>query len=144
MSLPLTKPMHVQNWKEKVRQSFESTGITKAGSNPRGFDLDRMGERKIIMASDATWSAWKDVFTTHEARTLYDINLDAPFNEATDKSGAAKAHKFVAITPNQMKCLFGMDDFAVGELAQKILGVPPKVFMNKKPTKWTEAISFTQ
>lgn len=146
MIKPILMPPHFfQDFKEKVEQSFESTGsATKQASTTKLYDFDRMGERKIIMASEETWTVWQEVFTKHESGALFDIDSNCLFNELTDKGGDAKKYKFSPMNSNQMKNLMGMDDAAVAELGRKICDVPPKVYLNKKPTRWTKAIPFAQ
>jgi len=45
---------------------------------------------------------------------------------------------------NQMKNLMGMDDSVIYELAKKIKFASPKVYLNKRPTRWTVALPFAQ
>ena len=102
-----------------------------------------MGERKIIMASDETWALWKERFEKHDSAALYDIDNDCPFNMLESNPGDSKAQKLPPFNQNQMRNLQGMDDFAVGELASKMLDVPPKVYV-KRPTSWCMALPFAQ
>ena len=126
-----------------MEQSFESTSIAKhaSGAAISKMDFDKAGERFIIMATDETWSAWKEVFDKHESGALYDIDSGGPFNEITDDEGNKKVYKCSPINHTQLRNLAGMDDAAVRELANHILEEPPKVFL-QRPRIWTPAVSF--
>lgn len=135
--------VYVQDFKEKVEQSFESTGSLKQPGRPtKVFDFDKMGERHIIMGPDELWTTWQNVFTKHESGGLWDIESSSTFKDAVTASGAPKMTKFSPITTNQMKALMGMDDAAIVELGHKLLATPPKVFL-KRPSRWTSALPFT-
>lgn len=125
----------------KANQSFESTGQNKAKQGVKPiYDLDKLGERYIIMASDETWALWQNVFSAHQSGGLFDIDANMPFNEIMTKDGNPRPYKFAPLSSNMMKSLQGLDDPAVGELANKILDVPPKVYIHKKPTKWANVL----
>jgi hypothetical protein len=95
----------VQDFKVKVEESFESTGSAmQLGGSKKTIDFDKLGERRIIMASDETWSIWEKVFKKHESGALYDIDAACAFNEIMSKGGDSK-FKFTPLNQNQIKNL---------------------------------------
>ena len=69
-----------------MEQSFESTGSAqKVGDSKRTIDFNKLGERRIIMASNETWLVWQELFKKHEADELIDVDTLRPFKDIADK-----------------------------------------------------------
>ena len=127
-----------------MEQSFESTGSAqKVGDSKRTVDFDKLGERRIIMASNETWLVWQEVFRKHEASELIDVDTLRSFKDIAGKGKENKASVVTALNQNQLRNLHGLDDAAVAELGMKILEKNPKAFV-KRPTSWSHSLPIHQ
>ena len=127
-----------------MEQSFESTGSAqKVGDSKRTVDFDKLGERRIIMASNETWLVWQEVFRKHEAGELINVDTFCPFKDIAGKGKEKKASVVTPLNQNQLRNLHGLDDAAVAELGMKILEKNPKVFV-KRPTSWSHSLPIHQ
>ena len=91
----------MQAFREKMEQSFESTGSAqKVGNSKRTVDFDKLGKRRIIMASNETWLVWQEVFKKHEASELIDVDTLRPFKDIAGKGKENKASVVTALNQN--------------------------------------------